>query len=89
MHTHTHTAKVTVTDLLVHLLNLLYTLTSSTHSSHTLPSPDHPEKQACDPTLIIAHLLHEIAMGNTECRRILCDVRCSEPMYCLMIVLCI
>ena len=57
-------------DLLVHLLELLYSLSSA---SQTIAMTT--EQKEFDPVLIIAHLLKEIASGNEQCRQVLCNER--------------
>ena len=65
--------KVTITDFLVHILHMMYSLSPATTNVTTVAMAT--EQRAFDPVLLISHLLKEVASGNALCREVLCNVR--------------
>ena len=60
---------VSTVDILVHLVNLMYSLSCS--NSYL---PTYEQQRVFDPVLLIASMLKELASSTALCRRILCHV---------------
>jgi len=73
------TGKVTMTDFLVHILHMMYSLSSPTPGA-TATCTMATEQRTFDPMLLIAHLLKEVASGNALCRQTLCNVSSSAHL---------
>jgi len=66
-----------MTDFLVHILHMMYSLSPPTVGV-TATCTMATEQRTFDPMLLIAHLLKEVASGNAQCRQTLCNV--SSPV---------
>lgn len=68
---------VSISDLLLHLLKLMLTLSSLPRAPPSLP-PHHqhssPDLEDFDPVYMIAHVFEEIIAGNTLGQHLFCNV---------------
>ena len=72
------TGEVRISDLLLHLLHLMLTLSSQRSSSQAPPSSGSPQSavdaEDFNPVHVITHVFEEIIAGNTLGQQLFCNV---------------